>query len=70
EFNNYFLPKFGHSFLDVVDIISPYQYRFFKQNNSCKFVEIRQPKPTLENMLLIPAEKSDSILEQLGVVED
>jgi Methyltransferase FkbM domain len=68
EFNNYFLPKFGHSFIDVVDIVSQWNYRFFQQTKLCQFVEIRQIKPNLEHILLIPAETPDSVLKQLGVI--
>jgi FkbM family methyltransferase len=68
EFNNYFLPKFGHSFLDVVDIVSSWNYRFFQQTHSRQFVDIKEIKPNLENILLIPAETSDWVLNQLGVV--
>lgn len=70
EFNSYFLPKFGHSFLDVVDIVSPWKYRFFQQTKLCQFVEIKHIKPDIENILLIPAETPDSFLKQLGVASE
>lgn len=70
EFNNYFLPMFGNSFLDVVDIVSPLDYRFFKQNKSGKFVEVEKPQPNLEHVLLAPSETSNFILNQLGVIEE
>lgn len=69
EFNNYFLPKFGSSFLDVVNIVSPWDYRFFKQNKFGQFIEIEEPQPRLEHVLLTPSETSNSILNQLGVIE-
>lgn len=68
EFNNYFLPKFGHSFLDVLDIVSRWNYRFFQQTKSDQFVEIEQIKSDLEHILLVPAETPDSVLKRLGVV--
>ncbi|CAN1209215.1 Methyltransferase FkbM domain-containing protein [Tumidithrix helvetica PCC 7403] len=70
EFNNYFLPRFGHSFLDVIDIVSPWNYRYFCQIKSGQFIEIKQPKPDLEHILLAPSETSDSVLNQLGVVQE
>jgi FkbM family methyltransferase len=69
EFNNYFLPKFGHSFLDVVNIVSPWGYRFFQQTKLGQFIEIEQPKPNLEHLLLMPSETPDSLLNHLGVVQ-
>jgi FkbM family methyltransferase len=70
EFNNYFLPRFGHSFLDVFDIVSPWDYRFFQQTKLGHFVEIGYPKPNLEHILLTPSETPDSVLNQLGVVQE
>ena len=70
EFNNYFLPKFGSTFLDVVNIVSPWNYRFFKQNKSGQFIEIEEPQPKLEHILLTPSETSNSILNQLGVIKE
>lgn len=70
EFNNYFLPKFGNSFLDVIDIVSPWNYRFFQKQKNDSFVEIKQLKPNLEHILLIPSETPDSILNQLGVIQE
>lgn len=40
EFNSYFLPKYGNTFSDVVDIFKPLKYRFFKQVSSSDFLEV------------------------------
>ncbi|WP_319421888.1 FkbM family methyltransferase [Pleurocapsa sp. FMAR1] len=68
EFNNYFLPKFGASFMDVVDIVSSWNYRFFQQKKSGHFIEIKQFKPDLEHIILAPSETPNSILNKLGVI--
>ncbi|MCX5980773.1 MAG: FkbM family methyltransferase [Nostocales cyanobacterium LacPavin_0920_SED1_MAG_38_18] len=68
EFNNYFLPQFGSSFLDVVNLLQPLKYRFFKQISNAGFIEVFDPKADSENMLLTPVEISDSVLTKLGVL--
>lgn len=65
--SNYFLPKFGHSFLDVVDIVMPWNYRFFKQTSQGDFIEVKKPDVGLEHVLLVPSETPDSTLIQMGV---
>jgi FkbM family methyltransferase len=70
EFNNYFLPKFGNSFLDVVNIVSPWSYRFFEQKKSGQFIEIKKFKPDLEHIILAPSETPNSILNKLGVIQE
>lgn len=69
EFNNFFMPKFGCSFLDVVDIVAPWDYRFFKQTKQGYFIEVKQPEADLENVLLAPSEISNSVLTRLGVID-
>jgi FkbM family methyltransferase len=67
EFNNYFLTRFGFSFLDVVNIVKPLGYRFFMQTTrEGDFIEVFHPKADTENMLLVPVEISDSVLTNLG----
>ena len=68
EFNNYFLPRFGCSFLDVVTIFKPLEYRFFQQTSKGDFIEVVHPEADSENMLLTPVEISDSVLTKLGVL--
>jgi hypothetical protein len=67
EFNNYFMPRFGCSFLDVVNIVKPLNYRFFQQTSKAGFIKVVEPKADSENMLLTPVEISDSVLTKLGV---
>jgi hypothetical protein len=70
EFNNYFLPKFGASFLDVVNIVLPWNYRFFQQKRSGQFIEIKQFKPDLEHIILAPSETPNFILNKLGIIPE
>lgn len=68
EFNNYFMPKFGHTFMDVVDIFSTLDYRFFKLSKHNQFDEIKEFHSKLENVLLVPSEKSSQVVRQMGIV--
>jgi FkbM family methyltransferase len=65
EFNHFFMQQFGHSFLDVLEIVTPWKYRFFKQGDRGDFIEITQPQVGLENILLIPSEKVEIFLKKL-----
>lgn len=67
EFNNYFMPKYGDTFLDIANIISSWNYRFFKSDRN-SFVEIQHLHPKLEHMLLVPSETSDTMLNNLGCI--
>ena len=68
EFNSYFLEQFGHSFLDVVEIVKPWEYRFFKQKEKIYFTEIEDIRVGIENVLLVPSETPSSVLSQFGVI--
>ncbi len=67
EFNSYWIKQFGHSFTDVVDLMKPLDYRFFKQENKGQFVEVLNPEEGIQDMILAPRETSDSTLKKLGV---
>lgn len=67
EFNPYWLKQFGHSFEDVVAIVDPWNYRFFKQVGVSAFSEVDQPEAGLADMLLCPSETQSSVLRGLGV---
>jgi FkbM family methyltransferase len=68
EFNAYWLKKFGGSFMEVVEILRPLDYRFFKQTERTEFVELSRPAEGDEDVLLAPMETSTSVLRALGVV--
>ena len=68
EFNNLLMPKYGDTFLDVADMVSSWNYRFFKQDKQGYFEEVKEIKPKLEHMLLAPAETSNEVLKGLGVI--
>ena len=68
EFNSYWIKRFGGSFLDVVGIVKPLDYRFFKETNHGQFVETSRPAEGDENVLLAPSDTDDATLRRLGVV--
>lgn len=69
EFNSYWIKQFGSSFLDVIEMLEPLNYRYFKQTRSCEFIALSQPAEGDENVLLVPAETSSTVLRGLGVAE-
>ena len=67
EFSPYWLKQFGHSFLDVADIVVPWEYRFFQETERAQFHEITRPEAGLSNVLLCPSETPQATLAALGV---
>lgn len=77
EFHDYRLKQFGHSFLDVANIVAPWGYRFFKdvagrqnifkQLEHARFVEFTNPEVGIEDVLLVPSDASSSVLASLGI---
>lgn len=68
EFNHYFMSRYGDSFVDVVNLLS--NYRFFQQikHGGGNFVEIKDPQPNSENVLLVPSETPKYIIDRLCVI--
>jgi FkbM family methyltransferase len=60
EFHSGLMPRFGHSFLDVADLLSPLGYRYF---SSVSGTEIREQSPRvgLGNVIACPTEKVDRL---------
>jgi len=69
EFNSYWIKRFGNSFLDVVDLLKPLDYRFFKEIEHGQFTEAFRPADGDEDVLLVPSETPDSTLRQLGAAD-
>ena len=67
EFNSYWIKRFGCSFLDVVEILKPLHYRFFKQTAAGEFIETMHPAEGDEDLLLAPDTVDSATLRQLGV---
>ena len=68
EFNPYWLNQFGHSFVDVGNIVQPWDYRLFKQVKHKRFTEFTRPEVGIENVLMCPSETPDATLAELGVL--
>jgi FkbM family methyltransferase len=66
EFNPVWCREFGYSFLEVAALIADWDYRIYRQAGRDRFVPAT-PTPTLEDVLLVPAEISSALLAQLGV---
>ena len=68
EFNSYWIKHFGHSFTDVVDLMKPLDYRFFKQESQGQFAEVLHPEDGIQDVILAPREIADSKLKRLEIV--
>jgi FkbM family methyltransferase len=68
EFNPYQANRFGYSFKEISDLASTWRYDLYKQNTQKNFVCIKESLLDLTNFLMIPKEKSNSFLVELGVI--
>lgn len=68
EFNPPQANKFGYSFREISDLASTWNYNLFQQTRNKKFVLIEDSLLNLTNFLMIPREKSNSVLAELGVI--
>jgi FkbM family methyltransferase len=55
EFHSGFMPRYGHSFLDVADLLTPLGYRYFSFVSATEVCE-RQPHVGLGNVVAAPDE--------------
>jgi len=72
EFNQYWVREFGYSFIDVAELVKPWGYKLYQQKGCNKFVEVKEPKVGIENVLMVhqeTQEKSPSLLPNLGVLQ-
>lgn len=69
EFNAYWMKRFGHSFLDVAELVQPWGYTFFRETGPGQFQPVAEPRVGLENVLLVPPGVSKAELSELGVVD-
>ncbi|MBD1858320.1 MULTISPECIES: FkbM family methyltransferase [Leptolyngbya] len=67
EFNPDWCQQFGYSFLDVAEFFSSWNYHFYQQIGRDCFIPVQTITPTLQDVLLIPAETSVETLAKLGV---
>jgi FkbM family methyltransferase len=65
EFNSDLMPKYGHTFLDVVAIVQPWDYRIFAFAGRLLPIEITQPEPGRGNVFLVPTEKAETLLKRI-----
>jgi FkbM family methyltransferase len=70
EFNFPMMPRFNHTFLDVVDIIQPWNYRIFAFADRLLPVEVLKPKVGLGNVFLVPEEKAEELLHRVAVARE
>lgn len=68
EFNSYYLGRFGQSLVDVVEIVSPLEYRFFRWNRQAAGFALVDPKVGLEDVLLVPVGTPRCVLAGLGIL--
>ncbi len=69
EFNPFWVKYFGYSFVDVAELVIPWEYKLYQQVGRKKFVEIKEVKEDIEDVLMIPQEKSTDILSKLRILQ-
>ena len=69
EFNPYWTKEFGYSFVDVADLVIPWGYNLYEQKGRKNFVEIKEPKVGIADVLMVPQGTSSSLLAKLGIVQ-
>lgn len=67
EFNSVWVKEFGYSFLDIAELAKPWDYNLYKQEGRKTFIQIKEPQVGISNVLMVPQEKSPSILRALGI---
>jgi FkbM family methyltransferase len=67
EFNHLWMKRFGHSFLDVVELMRPWNYNLYKQTSADQFLPIAAPTAGMEDVLMVPQETSPEGLARMGV---
>lgn len=66
EFNSAMMPAFGHSFMDVAEVIKPWNYRIFAFKSRLSLEEV-EPRVGLGNVVLVPAEKVEELTRRVMV---
>jgi len=66
EFNHLWMKRFGHSFLDVAELVGSWNYDLYKQSDGDQFLQIKTPTVGLEDVLLIPQETSPERLARMS----
>lgn len=69
ECNAYWMSKFGHSFMDVLELLSPLNYQCYRQTVAVTFERIETPVPGIEDVLFVPVETTPEIRKGLGLIE-
>lgn len=70
EFNSGMMPQFGHTFLDAVELIRPWDYRVFGFKDRLRPMEILEPKAGIGNVFLVPSEKADELLQRMTLARE
>lgn len=68
EFNPFWVKHFGYSFVDVADLVNPWEYKLYRQVGRQKFVEIKEVKEDIADVLMVPQEKLTGLLSKLSLL--
>jgi hypothetical protein len=77
EFNSLFLRQMGMSFVDAANIMSPFGYRMFTEEQtgdatgthfrSGCFTPVESVRPGIQYVLMVPRETSATTMQSLGL---
>lgn len=68
EFEPFWSNHFGYSFVDVADIFIPWEYKIYQQKNRKTFIEVKEIRAGISDVLMIPAEKLTAISKRLNSI--
>jgi FkbM family methyltransferase len=68
EFNPFWVKDFGYSFVDIANLVIPWEYKLYRQVGRQKFVEIKEVKEDIADVLMIPQEKLTGLLSKLNLL--
>jgi FkbM family methyltransferase len=69
EFNRYWMSRFGHTFLDVVELVRPWGYSIYRTTHA-GFTKVEDPQEGNEDMLLLPHDAAHDVMRSLGIGAD
>jgi len=68
EFEPFWSNHFGYSFVDVADIFIPWEYKIYQQKNRKTFIEVKEIRAGISDVLMIPTEKLTDISKRLNSI--
>ncbi|MEH2136370.1 FkbM family methyltransferase [Nostoc sp.] len=69
EFNPYWVQHFGYSFVEIAELVIPWEYKLYQQVGRKHFIEIKEVKAGISDVLMVPKEKLPDLLVKLNILQ-